>query len=75
MRTTITLDPDTRAIVEELRRRRGVGVSAVVNDLIRAGASAKTPVRAFRQRTAGLGTSLADVANVAEALDIPEGPR
>ncbi|HET6874668.1 MAG TPA: hypothetical protein VFH70_07810 [Acidimicrobiales bacterium] len=41
MRTTINLAPDTVAIVEDLRRRRGEDLSAVVNDLIRAGAAAK----------------------------------
>lgn len=73
MRTTITLDPDTQAIVDDLRRRRGSGVSAVVNELIRAGAAAKTPSVDFRQRTARLGHSLVDVANVAEALEVAEG--
>ena len=73
MRTTITLDADTQAIVDDLRRRRGVGVSVVVNDLIRSAALSKVPARPFRQRTARLGATLVDVSNVAEALAIAEG--
>lgn len=75
MRTTITFDPDTKAIVEDLRRRQGGGVSAVVNDLIRAGAAARRPTRVFQQRTAHLGESLVDVSNVAEALEVAESAR
>jgi hypothetical protein len=74
MRTTVTFDPDTAAVVERIRRERGVGVSVVVNELVRAGAMSRPAGRPFVQRTAGLGRSLVDVANVAEALEIGEAP-
>ena len=73
MRTTITFEPDTAAIVEAARQERGVGVSEVVNDLVRAGAAAaRSQRRSFVQPTAHLGRSLVDVSNVAEALEIAE---
>jgi hypothetical protein len=72
MRTTITFDDDTAAAIERLRRERGVGVSAVVNDLVRAGL--RTDARpAFVQRTSA-GHALVDVTDVAEALDLLDGP-
>ena len=37
VRTTITLDPDTRLLVERAMRERGVSFKAAVNDAIRAG--------------------------------------
>ncbi len=37
MRTTITLDPDTRHLIERAMRERGIGFKEAVNDAIRAG--------------------------------------
>ena len=37
MRTTVTLDPDTRLLVERAMRERGVSFKDAVNDAIRAG--------------------------------------
>ena len=73
MRTTVSLDADVAAAVEEVRRSRHVGLSEAVNELIRAGMSAPRKRRAFRQRTADLGLRI-DVSNVAEALDVLDGP-
>jgi Arc/MetJ family transcription regulator len=73
MRTTVSLDDDVAAAVEKLRRDRGIGMSAAVNDLIRAGLRAPRRRAAFRQRTVDLGLRV-DVANVAEALDLLDGP-
>ena len=74
MRTTITFDSDTAAVIEALRRERGVGVSTVVNDLVRAGARSQVPALPFVQRTAHLGRGLVDITNVAEALEVGETP-
>jgi hypothetical protein len=68
MRTTVTLDDDVAAAVDQLRRRRSIGVSQAVNELARAGLIVKRPERPFRQRTARIGLTL-DVTNVAEALE------
>jgi len=73
MRTTIELDDDTAAAVEELRREAGVGVSEAVNRLIRNGLLPRRKARPFRQRTHQLGLRI-DVSNVADALEVLEGP-
>jgi hypothetical protein len=73
MRTTIDLDEDVAAAVAHIRRERRVGVSQAVNELARAGLTAKRGRRRFRQRTARL-TIRVDVTNVADTLDILEGP-
>ncbi len=73
MRTTVTLAPDVAAAVEKLRRERGSGVSEAVNELIRAGMQAKPGRKPFRQRTFKSGLKI-DVTNIAETLEILEGP-
>ena len=55
MRTTVTLDPDTVALVEQRMRERGVTFKQALNDAIRAGA-APTPTVPFTTETADLGT-------------------
>lgn len=74
MRTTITLQPDVAAAVESARRERELGVSEAVNHLIRTGlaAGAREGSR-FEQRASGMGARV-DVANVAEALELLDGP-
>lgn len=37
MRTTVTLDPDTRLLVERAMRERGLSFKEAVNEAIRAG--------------------------------------
>jgi hypothetical protein len=37
MRTTVTLDPDTRLLIERAMRDRGLSFKDAVNDAIRAG--------------------------------------
>ena len=73
MRATVDLDTDTAAAVDELRRRRGMGVSEAVNELIRQGLMAREAQPPFRQRTARLGAKI-DVSNIAEVLETLDGP-
>lgn len=73
MRTTIDLDDDTAAAVDQLRAREGLGRSEAVNELIRRGLLHRNPRPAFRQRTRALGLRI-DVSNVAEALENLDGP-
>ncbi len=73
MRTTITFDADTAAAVERLRRERGIGVSAAVNELVRRGAAAPRPRPAFVQRTSA-GHARIDVTDIAETLETLDGP-
>lgn len=57
MRTTVTLDPDTAALVRRRMRERGISFKQAINDAIREGLTGgETSDRAFRTRTARLGT-------------------
>ncbi|MFV0308407.1 MAG: CopG family transcriptional regulator [Desertimonas sp.] len=73
MRTTIEFDRDTARAIEQARREEGKGVSEVVNDLIRRGLSAPHPERLFVPTPHDLGITI-DVSNIADALDLLEGP-
>lgn len=73
MRTTIDLADDVAAAVEKVRRERGIGLSAAVNELARAGLTTPARSEPFRQRTYSLGAGL-DVSNVVDALETLEGP-
>jgi hypothetical protein len=54
MRTTVTLDPDTAALVQRRMREHGISFKRALNDVIRAGAGLHTS-RTFRTATARLG--------------------
>jgi hypothetical protein len=57
VRTTVTLDSDTEALVRRRMRERGVSFKQAVNDMIRAGARAGTEsAPAVATATADLGT-------------------
>ena len=71
MRTTITLEDDVSAGVEQLRRERSLGLSEAVNELIRRGLAARPERRRFRQVSHPVGLRI-DVTDVAEALEIAE---
>ncbi len=53
MRTTVTLDPDTAALVQRRMREHGVSFKQALNDAIRAGARGGEAL--FRTETASLG--------------------
>lgn len=48
-------------------------MSEAVNELVRRGLVARPPATRFEQRTQSMGLKI-DVSNVAEALDVLEGP-
>lgn len=73
MRTTINLDDDVSAAIEQLRKKANLGVSEAVNQLIRRGLNAQKKRQPFVQQTRSLGLRI-DVTNVAEALELLEGP-
>lgn len=73
MRTTVTLAPDVAAAVQELRRRRGGGISEVVNELVRRGLAAKAASAPFRQRSSAMGLPARSLDDVAGLLDALEG--
>jgi len=55
MRTTVTLEPDTDAIVRRLMRERGLTFKQAVNEAIRMGAPTRGRRRAQRTRTFDMG--------------------
>lgn len=74
MRTTVTLDDDVVKALERLRRERGLGTSAALNELARRGmaAGAERPKR-FRQRTSSMGPSRVPLDDIGQALELLEG--
>lgn len=61
MRTTVTLDPDTEAIVKALMRERGLGFKAALNEAIRGGAGRGGRRRRFETKTARLGVPMVNL--------------
>ncbi len=55
MRTTVTLDPDTEALVRRLMAERGVSFKKALNDAIRAGAPERDHSTPFRTPTRRMG--------------------
>ncbi|MGL5858742.1 MAG: antitoxin [Angustibacter sp.] len=56
MRSTITLDADTEALIRRRMREKGVSFKEAVNDAIRTGLGRRPPRSQFQTRTARLGT-------------------
>jgi len=55
VRTTVTLEPDTDAIVRRLMRDRGLTFKQAINEAIRAGVTARARRRVFRTKTFDMG--------------------
>jgi hypothetical protein len=77
VRTTLTLDDDVAAALEQLRRTRGGQLKTIVNDLLRDGLrhvqTRPTRHAHFRTRSVDLGRPrTSSVDNVADALAIAE---
>jgi hypothetical protein len=77
MRTTLTLDPDVAALLEQVRDARGATLKDVVNEGLRRGL--KQMIERAQERTdchteaVSLGRCLiGDLDNVAEALAVAE---
>lgn len=73
VRTTVTLTDDVAAAVERLRRKRSIGMSEAVNELVRAGLAKQETAAPFRQEAHDLGRGV-DFSNVAEAIETLDGP-
>jgi Arc/MetJ family transcription regulator len=74
MRTTVSLDDDVAAAIEQVRRLEGTGVSQAVNRLIRAGLVRPEAKGSYHHRTSNLGLKL-DVSNIGEVLDLLDDRR
>ena len=66
VRTTVTLDPDTAALIRRRMRERGISFKQALNEAIRAGADDNRGVP-FRTTTAALGVP---VVNLDRALQV-----
>ena len=72
MRTTLTLDPDVAALIEQARRERGLPLRDVVNDALRKGLTAEKQAkqRSFATTTVDLGRpNLPNVDDIADVLE------
>lgn len=77
MRTTLTLDDDVAARLEQLSRENDVSWKALVNDALRAGLDALAlPRRATRYATppVTLRPRIHDLDDVQRVLDEVDGP-
>jgi hypothetical protein len=80
MRTTVDLADDVATEVARLRREKGLGLSEAVNELARAGLSARRAPYVYRQKTYDMGarvdlTNVADVLELLDEADRSESPR
>lgn len=73
MRTTITFDEDVAAAIRRVQKTRHVGVSEAVNSLVRQGLGTTQAPPRFTQRTSS-GGALLDLTDVADVLDLIDGP-
>jgi hypothetical protein len=55
MRTTVTLDPDTEALLRRRMAEHGVSFKQALNDAIRDGLAPGSPERVFQTPTADMG--------------------
>lgn len=72
MRTTITLEDDVAAAIDQRRRENDQGISEVVNELVRKGLTVKELRKPFVQKTYPMGAKI-DLSNIAEAISYAEG--
>jgi hypothetical protein len=78
MRTTLTIDDDVAAALEQLRRSRDASLKDLVNEALRRGlrdmGTRPKPRKPFRTQSVDLGKPLLpNIDNVAEVLAIVEG--
>jgi hypothetical protein len=78
MRTTLSLDDDVAALLEKVRRAKGLSFKKVVNEALRTGLRQLTAPHSrrgrFRTGKANLGRCLiGTIDDVAEALAVGEG--
>jgi hypothetical protein len=70
VRTTVTLDPDTRLLVERAMRERGLSFKEAVNEAIRAGLGGSAPASGSYTTPRELGPARVDLTR---ALGIAAG--
>jgi hypothetical protein len=78
MRTTLTIDDDVAAMLDQVTKLREASFKDLVNEALRRGLRDMTtrpkPRKPFRTRSVDLGrVAIASIDNVADALAIAEG--
>jgi len=78
MRTTLTIDDDVAAMLEQLRKKRGAALKNLINEALRRGLremAVRPKSRApIQTRSVDLGRALiTSIDNIAEVLAIAEG--
>lgn len=74
MRTTVTLDADTEALVRRLMQQRDVSFKQALNDAIRAGAVPALDRPPFRTQTFRLGPPRVDLDRALQvAAELEDG--
>ena len=61
MRTTVTLDPDTRLLIERAMRERGVSFKEALNDAVRRAFASNAPETAEYTTPSHMGEPLVDL--------------
>jgi hypothetical protein len=74
MRTTVTLDADVVAAIEELQRTQSLNFDEALNRLVRAGTSTVSENKPWRRPGVDMGPFLIDVSCVSAAIEELEGP-
>jgi hypothetical protein len=73
MRTTVTLDPDTRLLVERAMRERGLSFKEAVNEAIRAGLGGSASAPRTFTTPRNLGPARVDVTKALQlAADLED---
>jgi Ribbon-helix-helix protein, copG family len=77
MRTTLTIDDDVAATLEQVRRKRDISLKDVINEALRLGLRDMTarqkPHSLFRTKSVDLGgLRVGSIDNIAETLAIAE---
>ena len=80
MRTTLTIDEDIAALLENMRRTRKISLKSLVNDALRQGLKEMTipprKVGFYRSSSVSLGRCLVgSLDDISEALAIAEGEK
>jgi hypothetical protein len=69
MRTTVTLDPDARQLVERAMRERGLSFKEAVNEAIRAGLGAPASAPRTYTKPRPLGPTRVDLTHALRVAD------
>ena len=70
MRTTLTLDDDVAAAVEDLRRAEGIGRSEAVNRLVRKGLISRDAPVPYRHLPSDMGPFKVDISNIGAVIEL-----